>query len=51
MARAKQVCARWAVRAGRLDWALASGQEVGVWGGTSEDERRALRRLRPSPSV
>jgi Putative FMN-binding domain len=24
-----------------------TGQEAGVWGGTSEDERRALRHLRP----
>jgi len=25
---------------------MANGQESGVWGGTSEDERRALRHLR-----
>jgi WhiB family transcriptional regulator, redox-sensing transcriptional regulator len=51
VARAKQICARCAVRPACLDWALASGQEAGVWGGTSEDERRALRRLRPGPPV
>jgi|ERR1700722_15508383 len=44
--QAKQVCAGCGVRTACLDWALASGQEAGVWGGTSEDERRALRRLR-----
>lgn len=27
-----------------LGWALESGQDFGVWGGMSEDERRALKR-------
>jgi len=27
-----------------LQWALESGQDAGVWGGLSEDERRALKR-------
>jgi WhiB family redox-sensing transcriptional regulator len=27
-----------------LKWALESGQDAGVWGGLSEDERRALKR-------
>jgi WhiB family redox-sensing transcriptional regulator len=27
-----------------LQWALESGQDAGVWGGTSEDERRAMKR-------
>ena len=43
--RAKQVCAGCPVRTSCLEWALASGQEAGVWVGTSEDERRALRRM------
>jgi WhiB family redox-sensing transcriptional regulator len=43
VARAKQICAGCTVRAPCLEWALASGQEAGVWGGTSEDERRVLR--------
>jgi len=30
--------------AGFLEWALATGLDAGVWGGTSEDER-ALRRM------
>jgi WhiB family transcriptional regulator, redox-sensing transcriptional regulator len=46
VARAKHVCAGCAVRARCLEWAMANGQESGVWGGTSEDERRALRHLR-----
>ena len=27
-----------------LTWALETGQDAGVWGGTSEEERRALTR-------
>jgi WhiB family redox-sensing transcriptional regulator len=27
-----------------LQWAIESGQDAGVWGGLSEDERRALKR-------
>jgi WhiB family redox-sensing transcriptional regulator len=27
-----------------LAWALESGQDAGVWGGLSEDERRAMKR-------
>ncbi|MGP5295162.1 WhiB family transcriptional regulator, partial [Corynebacterium casei] len=29
-----------------LKWALESGQDAGVWGGLSEEERRALKRRR-----
>jgi WhiB family transcriptional regulator, redox-sensing transcriptional regulator len=43
--RAKQVCARCPVRTPCLEWALETGQQAGVWGGTSEDERRVLRSL------
>ena len=42
--QARQVCAGCPVRTPCLEWALRSGQEAGVWGGTSEHERRALRR-------
>ncbi|MGJ3562139.1 WhiB family transcriptional regulator [Streptomyces sp. INA 01156] len=42
--RAKAVCRRCPVREQCLDWAMESGQSLGVWGGTSETERRALRR-------
>ena len=41
---AKLVCRRCAVRSDCLSWALETGQDAGVWGGTSEDERRALKR-------
>jgi WhiB family redox-sensing transcriptional regulator len=27
-----------------LRWAIESGQDAGVWGGISDDERRALKR-------
>src|SRR3954462_13687115 len=41
---AKQVCRRCDVRDACLQWALEAGQDHGVWGGLSEDERRALKR-------
>ncbi len=41
---AKRVCQRCAVVELCLQWALESGQDSGVWGGLSEDERRALKR-------
>ena len=41
---AKAVCAGCPVRETCLTWALESGQDSGVWGGMSEDERRALKR-------
>ena len=44
IAEAKAVCRRCSVTEACLAWALASGQDAGVWGGMSEDERRSLRR-------
>ncbi|MER7131573.1 WhiB family transcriptional regulator [Streptosporangium saharense] len=41
---AKQVCRTCNVSEACLKWALESGQDAGVWGGLSEDERRALKR-------
>jgi WhiB family transcriptional regulator, redox-sensing transcriptional regulator len=41
---AKAVCHRCPVTATCLKWALETGQDAGVWGGLSEDERRALKR-------
>lgn len=41
---AKQVCRRCTVSAECLEWAIETGQDNGVWGATSEDERRALKR-------
>lgn len=46
VARAKTVCARCEVRTECLRFAVETGQDHGVWGGTSEEERRALRRAR-----
>ena len=43
---AKAVCRGCNVRRDCLEWAMVTGQEAGVWGGLSEDERRALRRAR-----
>jgi WhiB family transcriptional regulator, redox-sensing transcriptional regulator len=41
---AKRVCRRCPVMDACLQWAVTSGQDAGVWGGMSEDERRAYKR-------
>lgn len=41
---AKAVCHRCDVVDECLQWALESGQDHGVWGNASEDERRAMKR-------
>ena len=41
---AKSVCAQCEVQGACLEFALATNQESGVWGGTSEEERRKLRK-------
>lgn len=41
---AKSVCRSCEVQAECLDYALLNDERFGVWGGTSEKERRALRR-------
>ena len=41
---AKLICRGCPVSATCLSWALASGQEAGIWGGLTEDERRRLHR-------
>jgi len=43
---AKAVCATCPVREQCLEWALASRQEDGIWGGLTDTERRRLRRRR-----
>jgi WhiB family redox-sensing transcriptional regulator len=48
-ARAKAVCAQCTVRAECLDYALASRQVHGVWGGLGEAELAAVRRGRLAP--
>jgi len=42
--KAKAVCRRCEVIEACLSWAMESGKDDGVWGGLSDDERRALRR-------
>jgi WhiB family redox-sensing transcriptional regulator len=39
-----KICERCPVKEPCLAWALESGQDAGVWGGLSEDERRAMKR-------
>lgn len=41
---AKAVCQKCDVMTACLKFALESGQDSGVWGGLSEDERRSLKR-------
>jgi len=45
-AKAKAICARCPARAECLEFALDTGEAYGIWGGTSEDDRRALIRQR-----
>jgi WhiB family redox-sensing transcriptional regulator len=42
---AKAVCGQCEAQAACLELALATNQESGIWGGTSEEERRRLRKL------
>ena len=42
-ARATAVCRRCPVMVRCRDWALATGQATGVWGGMTEDQRRVAR--------
>lgn len=44
--RARHVCAVCPVQGECLDYALTTGQKWGIWGGTSENERRQIRRQR-----
>ncbi|WP_455361340.1 WhiB family transcriptional regulator [Streptomyces sp. SYSU K21746] len=41
---AKAVCRRCPVIRQCLEWAMETGQDIGVWGGRGEDERRLLKR-------
>jgi WhiB family redox-sensing transcriptional regulator len=43
---AKQICRTCMVRRPCLRWALERGEDAGVWGGTTEEERRILRQMR-----
>ena len=41
---AKRICRGCPARKPCLAWALEHGVAAGVWGGTTEEERRAIRR-------
>ena len=45
IASAKAVCGTCEARSSCLEFALATNQESGIWGGTTEEERRKLRKL------
>lgn len=45
-AYAKAVCELCPVRQECFDYAIANNEQLGVWGGTSERERRRYRRAR-----
>lgn len=47
---AKRVCASCLVQNRCLKFALDNGEELGIWGGTSEAERRKIRHERNRPS-
>lgn len=50
---AKRICQACPVRTPCLNWALDQGSSLGIWGGTTEDERRNLRLVaipRPRPA-
>lgn len=42
---ARRLCGSCLVQAECLDWALATGERFGIWGGLDEDERRRLNQL------
>jgi WhiB family redox-sensing transcriptional regulator len=46
IAAAKSVCETCSVKAPCLEFAIETNQDSGVWGATSEEERRVLRRAR-----
>lgn len=43
--KAKAVCSGCVCRVECLEYALANHEKVGIWGMTSEKERRSIRRL------
>lgn len=44
IASAKEVCVSCLSNEACLQFAIGSNQDTGVWGGTTEDERRSIRR-------
>jgi WhiB family transcriptional regulator, redox-sensing transcriptional regulator len=49
--RARVICARCPVKAECLAYALEKGEAFGIWGGTSEKERRELQRTRRKRAI
>jgi WhiB family redox-sensing transcriptional regulator len=45
---AKRVCAGCLVRNECLEYALETGQRFGIWGGTTERQRRAMKPCKPA---
>jgi WhiB family redox-sensing transcriptional regulator len=41
---AQAICGTCTVQKECLEWAIETGQDAGIWGGTTEDERREIRR-------
>lgn len=48
---AKATCARCKVKDACRDWSLTNGEKYGIWGGTSERERRARRRTARTTAI
>lgn len=40
--KARRICAECPVRRQCLDYALANGEQEGIWGGTSANQRRRM---------
>jgi hypothetical protein len=40
--QARTICGRCDVREACLEWALEHGERYGIWGGTTENQRRKL---------
>lgn len=42
--KAQAICGRCAVHNACLEYALRTGQDSGIWGGLTEEERKAMKR-------
>ena len=49
VAEAKAICEGCQVQPACLAWAVDHGQDAGIWGGLTEDERRSLKRRATTP--
>lgn len=45
-AEAKAICRRCGIRSACLEWAMATHQQFGIWGGLSEQQRKVERSRR-----